>query len=848
MKIKWIIFSLSMLVVYPLMGQESAISSDKSTFYSLDGNWELTGYNPDKSKFIKLEASVPGQVHQDLLKAGLISDPFWRDNAEQCQWPEHWEWRYKKTFNLPADFLQHKLILQFDGLDTYAEIYINGRKLGNTEDMFLPYEFDVSGDWLMPQNNVLEVRFLPIESMAGDKAKLKLYSGAFGDYMRPYVRRMQCTFGWDWVTRFITAGIWKSCRIASYPVARVEDVFAYTKTLTADEAVMELAVKTIDYQKSDLRLKLQLLDPKGKIAWEQTSAVNNPEMKFDVSVHHPQLWWPNGAGEHPLYQVTAILMNKAGEELHRYTVETGIRTVTIEELPDADKHGKSFTLIVNGKKIFAKGGNWIPADPFPARISGEKYDLLIRQAHDAGMNMLRSWGGGIYEADAFWHACNRMGIMVSQDFLLACARYPEDDQDFRTLLTKEFTANIKRLRNNPSLVFWCGDNELGLGRKPSDNWSCKRLQQTLTAPLLAKMDPSRKFTPTSPYGEDSLTTNSSKYGDCHLSGYMNDDVRFGDLKDYRKIIAVNSTGRFTSESSTAGSPSKRSLLKFMNEEDLSTNEMFEFHTKDNPYSRGGLTLFRFLQKSASALYGVAQNTDRRISQLEYTQYDFVRLSMECSRLHKFYSSGILFWMYNDCWPAVGWSLVDYWGNRKAGWYAFASASQPVIAACDPGDKTIKWWICNDEFKDVKVKVKVSVQPVEGEPRWSKQLDVVVPANSSKVALEVPVDQMKEKLGNDAVLVCEAGYAGGYDRSYWTSGLPKEVQYPENKLMVSQKGNGYEGEVTVKTDKWARVVSLDADVDFEDNYFDMLPGETRTIKWKSRGVKITEPIKVTSWNQ
>ncbi|MDP4205824.1 MAG: glycoside hydrolase family 2 protein [Bacteroidota bacterium] len=488
----------------------------------------------------------------------------------------------------------------------------------------------------------------------------------------------------------------------------------------------------------------------------------------------------------------------------------------------------------------------MPADPFPSRITPDKYNLLLGQARDAGMNMMRSWGGGIYEPEAFWHACNTMGIMVSQDFLLACAGYPDEEKDFVDLLKREFTANIRLLRNNPSLIFWCGDNELGLGAGHDDGWACKTMHGNMTKPLVESMDPSRCFRITSPWGGE--RNNSDLAGDCHINAEYSDEIKSGDLKDYRSIIDRYSAGRFMSEHAAAGAPPKRTLLKFMTDNDLMGSEMLEYHTKDNPYAPGSMTLFQVVERCAKKLYGdPGEDIDRRIRQLEYVQYDFVRLAMEDSRRRKFYTSGIQFWMYNDCWPASGWSLIDYWGGRKAAWYAMAAGSRPVIAASENNGKTIKWWVCNDLYNSVKVNVNVKVQPFEGKASWTKQINITVPANSSVVAVELPLEEIKQKLGHNAILVCDLNYEHGYDRSWWTEGLPKDLLFPKTNLAVTEKRSDDQGEVTIHSDKWGRVVTLDADVDFEDNYFEMLPGETRTIKWKSHTGPFGGAIKVNSWN-
>lgn len=819
---------------------------------SLDGNaWELVGFNPDKSKSVSLHGTVPGMIHPDLQREGLIPDPFWRDNFKQCQWPEHWTWTYKRTFDLPKGLLAQPWIqMQFDGIDTYSDIYVNGAKLGTTDDMFLPYQFDVK-DFLKEKGNVIEIRLQTLEKMVGEKSKLKQFSGAFGDPYRAYVRRMQCTFGWDWIPRFITYGVWKSVRIVGYPNTRIDDIFVYTKKLSNNKADMSLELTTTNKSESAEKVKITMFDPENRVVWNQESNVKSNFLKVDFSIKNPQLWWSNGLGEHPLYRMEAVLFDKTGKIMNRKSIETGIRTVAIEEIKDSTGIGSSFTIILNGKRIYAKGGNWVPADPFPARISKNQYATMLKQAQEAGVNMLRVWGGGIYESQVFWDLCNRMGILASQDFMLACSEYPQDDKYFVELFKKEVTENVKRIRNNPSIVFWSGDNELGLGSSLNDNWSCRLMHQNMTAPLMLQLDPSRPFRITSPYGKDSSTNNSLLSGDSHVNSFLSEELKSKDFNfaNYRDIISKYSAGRFMSEQTTGGATPKRVLKKFMNDDDLLGSEMYECHDIDNPGAAGHRTLFSYLEYISSKLYGNPNgDNDRRISQMEYTQYEFVRLGLEGNRRRKFYSSGIQFWMFNDCWPALGWSLIDYWGGRKAAWYAFAAASRPIIAASETTDKSIIWWLSNDLMKEVSVQVEIKVQPVDGKPTWIKRLSVKVPANSSYKAIELPLSEMKSMLSNNAVLVCDIKYDGGKDRSMWTAARPMDVRYEPAILKVTQNRTWDEGVVTISADKWARVVTLAGDVDFEDNYFELIPGETRSIKWKAHTSPFMDNITVSCWNE
>jgi beta-mannosidase len=827
---------------------EPAISAGSATqVLSLDSSWEISGFDPHGTRRISgLAAEVPGHVHPALQRAGLIPDPFWRDQADQCQWVEHWEWRYRRSFVVPEEFPQQWVVLQFDGLDTFATILLNGKEVGVTENMFIQHEFDITG-CLRPGKNTIEVRFAPAVASVEQKPH-RNYEAIFNPKgERTYIRRMQCTFGWDWVPRLVSAGIWQPCRIVSYPNVRIEDLFVWTSHLNRDFAELKLELTTAIRLSTAYRAHLTITDPEGHPVWEKTLPLSSEVIKIDARVGKPQLWWPNGAGEQPLYHVTAELLDSNDAVLSRREQETGMRTVTVEQVPDADGSGSCFTLVVNGQRIFAKGGNWVPADPFPSRITSDHYARLLGQARDAGMNMLRSWGGGIYEPEAFWRACDEMGIMVSQDFLLACATYPEDDLSFTNPLKREIACGIRMLRNHPSLVFWCGDNELGLNFKANELWSFKKFHEDVTASMMGEMDPSRVFRLTSPFGGH--LNNSPLAGDCHLSAQYTDAMTVGNMRDYREQIELN-VGRFMSEHAAGGSPPKRTLLRFMTEDDLAGTEMWECHTRDNPYvgTKGGLTLHHVFQRQAKLLYGDAQSGSTRcISQMEYLQYELVRLGLETSRRRKFWCSGIQFWMFNDCWPASSYSMVDYWGGRKASWYAMAAGCRPVIAASEATGKCIRWWVCNDLLEAVTVEVEIRVQPWQGAARWSKNLNVTVPSNSSIPVIELSRAEVTDQLGTDAALVCNLSHPGGYDRSWWFPGLPKEMSLPAAKLHVMECRNESEGSVTIRSENWARVVSLDADLDFSDNYFDMLPGETRTIGWKALQRPFTGEIRVSCWN-
>ncbi|WDE97684.1 hypothetical protein PQO03_17810 [Lentisphaera profundi] len=813
----------------------------------LNNEWILQGFSPDKSKKLDLTAQVPGHVHLDLSTHGHLPDMFWKKNADQCQWPEFWEWSYKKTFDLPQDYEAENMYLQFDGLDTFANIYLNGKKFGtpddfSSENMFLPCEFDISQHWLKLQGNVLEVHFTSIHNAVSLANKLKPLPGAFADPLRPYVRRMQCTFGWDWVHRFIGAGIWKPCRIISFPKARIENSYVFTSSLNDKKAVLNIENNVECKDLSGLYYRLEIYSPNKDMIYKKSDSLISHKLINEVEIKAPEMWWPKGYGKASLYDVKFQILDSNGKSLDTKITETGIRTIEIEEIDDAQRPGSSFTIKINNVRIFAKGANWVPAHPFPSRISKEKYTRLIEQAEAANFNTLRVWGGGIYESDDFWKLCNRKGIMVLQDFMLACQSYPENDPQFTSLLKREFTANIIRIRNHASLIFWYGDNELGLGSQPQENWNCKELHQTLTKALLEKLDPSRPFRISSPHGKDPRSNNSLISGDCHKSSFEESFT-----SDYRKVMDSYNCGRFVSEHAVAGLPPKNSILKFMNEDDFRTGEILEYHTKDNPYIESGLTLYRRVEHHAETLYGSDSCPDIKLKKMEYFQYEDIRLAMESVRRRKFYSSGILFWMFNDCWPASGWSLVDYWGNRKAAWYAAQKGSAAIILASEADDQYLKWHLCSDLMQEKNVSCLFKIISTQGELRWSKELYCLANANISQQIFQIELEELKPLLADDAVFVAELFYDESSDRSYWTAGLPQEVQYAACNLSISESRNRNTGSITISTDNWAHVVSLQGDLDFSDNYFELLPGESKTIHWSSPQELYNDPMTIHCWN-
>ena len=839
---------------------------------NLNGTWRLTGIPPDGGEHLKLAGAVPGHVHVDLLREKRIPDPFWRDQAEACQWVEKWDWVYEREFTLDSAWARSWAALEFGGLDTFAAVSLNGQEVGRTANMFIPHRFEV-GPMLKPGRNRIAVHFDSIwKHVAGKPPE---HECAFGTPERIYVRRMQCTFRWDWVNRFVSCGIWKPVRLAGYDRARISDAFVRTLRIerpggaAAESADLLVGLETEQRTGAAITAKAEIFAPGCKQpAWTASGEIPAGQASWRARLEAPKLWWPNGCGRQPLYTLRCALAARDGTVLDSRELRFGIRTLELEQQDDApgsaeeartrelrvihkaleagngDAPGRSFIVRVNGKRIFCRGGNWVPCDPWPSRVTRGWYERLLRLARDGSVNCLRGWGGGIYEPDAFWDCCDRMGILVCQDFQMACARYPQDDPEFRAEISREIPAAIRMLRNHPSLAWWSGDNESGMDFDwdAGDCWGHKIIGE-ITAPALRELDPGRPFFPTSPFGGRGNTCMT--IGDVHTSAMPTGGrIMEMDWEHYRTWID-NAVGRFNSESGTIGSPGMFSLRRFMAAEDFAdpAGPVWYYHTKDNPYS--DTRLFDAQRMAAEKLFGPADNFEQRVRHLEHIQHEWVRHSMEAARRRKWYCAGLLFWMYNDCWPATGWSLVDYYGAPKAGWYAMRRAGRPVIAAIEDAGDSFRIWACNDTLSPVKGRMSLRIQGWSGPPIWEQAVPVRMPENSSIVAARL-LKAGLPPVGLDAVLVADLKAGKHADRAWHFAGLPFQMAPPPVKLAVRREPRkGRREAIVIKAESYARVVTLEAGIDFSDNYFDLLPGEERRIEWIARPE--AGPIPIRCWN-
>lgn len=589
----------------------------------------------------ELPAVVPGCVHTDLLAAGVIPDPFLGRNETEVAWVGRRDWTYETDLVPMNGHEQTDLV--FDGLDTVAEILLDGRFLGRTRNMHRSYRFDVTG-----MSGRLAVRFVSAY------AEAEAVRGKLGErpaaYTEPYqyLRKMACSFGWDWGPTLVTAGIWRPVRLERWSTARIARVRPLV-TVEQGVGVVELAV---DVERARVEAPLTV---EATVGGERVRAsVDGTQGVVRLEVPRARLWWPRGYGEQALYDVELTLLHE-GRPLDVWRRRVGFRSVELDR--SADAHGTGFTLVVNGERLFARGVNWIPDDVFPSRITRERYRERLGQAADAGVDLVRVWGGGIYESEDFYDACDELGLLVWQDFPFACAAYPEE-QPLRGEVEAEARENVVRLMPHPSLVLWNGNNENLWGfrdwgwEKPlaGDSWGEGYYLGVLPR-VVAELDPTRPYTAGSPWsGSWEHHPNDPAHGTHHSWEVWNRE----DYAEYRAEVP-----RFVAEFGWQAPPAYATLAGALPGEVLAADSPGVLHHQKADDGNGKLR--RGLERHFAFPEG---DFDRWHYLMQVNQARAVAAGIEHWRSHWPVCAGAVVWQLNDCWPVTSWAAIDGDGREK----------------------------------------------------------------------------------------------------------------------------------------------------------------------------------------
>jgi len=814
---------------------------------SLDGVWKLQYFDfgvsvgqfrEDYDDSWWLNAKVPGEVHEALMEHGLIEDPFYGENCDRREWVERVDWWYRRRFYVPEDLKGRVVLLVFEGLDTFAGIWLNGEHIADGEDMFMPISIDVSNRLKYGDYNVLAVRLgAPLyETMrrAGDFSERNLLWN--GTYARLYVRKAQYQYGWDWAVKLLTAGIWRSVKLISYDKAMIRDVYVRTLSLDDVGAKMEVCVEIESRVKADSLIKIMGECGDSKFNAEGSLALNEGLniYRFTLDVERPKLWWPLGYGQQNLYNLNIRLLID-DSVVDEYCTRIGIRTVELVTESNESSNGKVFYFKVNGVKVFCKGANWIPADLLISRINRVRYRNLLSLAASGNHNMLRVWGGGLVEYEDFYNLCDELGIMLWHDFQFACGHYPEDSR-FLNMVEGEVEATIRRLRNHPSIILWCGNNEnemfdylsgFGLTRP--------KLNFELIPKAVSRLDPSRPYWPSSPWGGEN--PNDMNEGDRH-----NWEVYHGmvPIEGY-----LEDRARFLSEFGMQAAPSIKTMLKFIPTDGLwpiSRYWLYHYHVPERiiPYMRN---------------YGDPRNLNEYIFLSMLVQADALKMAIEHCRRRKFECGGVLYWSFNAPWPNMCWETVDYYGRPKMGFYFAKRAFEPIIISPLYRGGEIEVWVVNDVLSDVKGIVEVHVVDLmDGLVLKSLRGEYLVPANSSILLTRYAPTELgvTDPCRSAVVFNIEAG--GFSHRNVLFLSRHRDLVFGRAKmdlrvLEARRDGDGVVLTVSIRTDKYARLVNIDVEEDYvvvaDDNYFDLMPNEERILSIKVRDVRAEELTLVAS---
>lgn len=807
---------------------------------NLNGNWLLSG-NDDNGNKVSVPALVPGCVHMDFQRNGILGDMYYRDNSKLCQWVENNDYTYTKTFNV--ENIEDNAYLEFDGLDTYCDIFLNNTFVAHCENMHLSYDFNVDGI-LKEGENILEVKFYsPIKAVEGKP----LLSGAFTKE-RMNTRRIQCTYSWDWVDRFVTMGIFRDVRLAFRKQNEIDNFYLFTKDINPYSAQMQLEINIRDFAESFEKLTFEVYTPDNKLCYQKSRAlVKNSFIEyFDIT--NALLWYPNGYGEQPLYTL------KISTPTSEKELKFGIRKLTVLEIQDEEgskerltalkikeaPHIKNndrnetsscFTVLVNNVKIMCKGGNWVPCEPFPSAESDEKITRLLELGAEGGVNMLRVWGGGIFEKDHFYEECTRLGILVTQDFLMACGEYPEKEKWFIDALNKETECAALRLRNNTCLAWWSGDNENAVeGDEDSKDYHGFLSATYGIEPILKVLDYNRYFFASSPYGGKPYSSYAK--GTTHNTYFLWTTLQYirnTDMLDYRKYLSTY-LARFNAEQAALGMPFVSSLRKFLTDEDIfgEDTSMSEYHTKNNPALKP--SLYEYVEMMTGKIFGDFKDGYDRTLKMQMLHCEWVRLSMELARRNKWYSSGIIYWMFNDCWPAAnGWSIVDYYAMPKPAYYVFKRCAQPLLCCLMEEDNKFEVRISNDSLEEGKGKCKLYIYNFKEDKNIKEyEFDFIVDKNSADTVFKLDYFEISKMLNENTVVIADMESNLNADRAFFIPDRYKDLSFEYNKVRIIDED---EFSITVTADEFTPFALFDVPYLLEENCLVLKKGEIKKINKK-----------------
>ena len=777
---------------------------------SLNGDWQVARVGQDDW----IPARVPGCVHTDLLAAGKIPDPFFRDNEKAVQWVGQSDWAYRGTFDVPEEVLKNdRLLLRCEGLDTLATVRINGREAGRADNMFRVWEFDVKSV-LRPGRNTIEIIFQSpftyIRQHESGQAPAKWIQG------RAWVRKEPCSFGWDWGPALPSCGIWKNISLETFNQGRIADVLI-RQTHSGSQVRLDIDInaEVPGETTKPFSAVLSVLDHGQPVATTKIE-LSKGQGRGQLEIKHPKRWWPSGMGQQPLYQVQVELLGPDGNTIDTASKRIGLRELKII-LP---KNENPLQFEVNGVPFFAKGGNWIPCDSFTSRVTPEILRRYVEDAAAVNMNFLRFWGGGYYEDDALFDACDELGICVWLDFKFACTAYPAFDDQFMQNVRRETRDNLIRLRHHPCIAVWCGNNEISFSWWKGPTWGPNRMSTAAYDELFKDViaEQVHLFAPQADY-----VSGSPDCGDTHYW-----DVWHGP----KMFDAYRTVSGFMSEFGFQSFPEPKTVRAFTNEGDRASvvTPIMNWHQRDG--SGHGNEIIR---DTTLRYFRSPRDFDSALWLSQILQGYGIKTGAEYWRQTMPKSMGCVFWQYNDIWPGMSWSSVDYFGRWKALHYLARKFYAPILVSGleNVPAGTIDVFITSDLLDGRDGRLTWNVTDLDGKSLAHESLEVKIPARKSELVKTLELQEQIQKPGVGELLTWLKLEMDGkmVSENLVLMALPKELKLADPKLAVTVEGSGGGFLVTIKCEKpalWTWLELETADARFSDNFVHLIPDSPQTI--------------------
>ncbi len=822
---------------------------DKEKVFSVDFNDSLWNV-----------AEVPGDVHSDLLRLGEIKNPYFDNNVEELQWVQDKEWWYRTKFLLDEKTLSKDVFyeLNFKGLDTYATIYLNGIEVAKHNTMFRPLNLNITKYLNFEKENVLAICFSPLSEMV-PKGKIDDQWGWNEIDERVFVRRTQCQYGWDHTPKLNNVGIWQDVELLKFNKAKLLDINFETLRIVKDKYAVVVISGDIESLSNDKNssLMITLTNPltKEKITIKENLNGENSFRKT-LEIKNPALWWTVGYGKSNLYDLSIELFvddNIVDEKNKR----VGVRTIKLDCKPDYKEPGcHFFTFVLNDIPIFAKGSNWIPNDLLNGKNTPQDYKKLLTMFVEANCNMMRVWGGGQYEPDEFYEICDELGILIWQDFMFVCGLYP-NNKDFLDEITKEAEFQVKRLRLHPSIALWCGSNEIDwfsdTHLKPLElttTYTGQEIYHKLLPEVVKGFSSECEYWPSSPFGGND--NNGMNAGDKHNWVTWHGakiDRKFGEVAPGHlyaspepEMISYhnleNDTTRFCSEYGMHAAPVLETLKRNLPKDKLNyKSENLIFRDKNPIADRAEVYMM--------AHTGIPRTIEEYVDYSMLAQAEGLKVGSEQYRRRKPHCSGALFWQWNDNWPGITWSVLDYYTFPKAGYFYIKKAFAPVMACFIKElslDRSV--WICNDTMEKIEDELIWRHLYFDGNEISTGTISYAVSANSSEQIGVLNAELFPALSMQDSFFVFESKKNLFPENRHFMVEF-KDLRLPQAKIDVIWENNDNELVGRFTSEKFAFFVNLfinDEDIIYSDNWFEVYPNREKIIKISHRNNnKITKDM-------